>query len=218
MIDAHAASMGEVGAHHFDKGPIAVGLEPPGRECADPPVLPGTVENIRRGANAQRSQYFFLSAPGLAAATIGAYRQITDQANLHSGAAGRYLSTFQATGDQPLAERVVTDLVSLLTGEAINLGAVRVTILLGPVAPVLRVPIGIEKGGMQRFEAAVVLQRLPTSGSETVEIRLLRIATFAEVLEQLAQQSLPGLADGRPVDQLQLFQSLQFFSQAAGFD
>jgi hypothetical protein len=58
------------------------------------------------GAPTVRSQQFILAAPGLAAAAVGAYRQVGDQADAHAAATGGLLCALQAAGDQPLAEGI----------------------------------------------------------------------------------------------------------------
>ncbi len=71
---------------------------------------------------------------------------------------------------------------------------------------------------MQRLEPAVVFQRFAPAGAEAVEIDLLRIAAAIEILEQLPQQALTAERHGRPVDQLQLLQTLPLAAQIAGLD
>ncbi|MNC24394.1 hypothetical protein D3C75_724480 [compost metagenome] len=110
MVDAQAAGVGEVGPQHFDEGAVAVALEAFGREGADAPVLAGTVEDVGRCTHLQACQQFVLAAPGLAAGTVGAHRQVGDQAHGHAVAAGRFLGALQATFGQPLAEGVELDL------------------------------------------------------------------------------------------------------------
>lgn len=110
MVDAQAASVGEVGPQHLDEGAIAIALEAVGREGANAPILPYVVEDVGRRTHAQAGQQFVLAAPGLAAGTIGAHRQVGDQAHGHAVAAGRFVGTLQATFSQPLAEGAELDL------------------------------------------------------------------------------------------------------------
>src|SRR5690606_26337036 len=63
VIDAHATGISEVGAQHFDKGAETVATHSGGRKCRDTPVLPLAVEEVGRGADADRGQELFLVRP-----------------------------------------------------------------------------------------------------------------------------------------------------------
>ena len=218
VVDAHAASVGEVGAKHLYEGTVAMGLESPGGEGGNAPALPVAIEDVRWRAHAQGGQHFVLPAPGLAAAAVGAHGQVADQPDGHARAARRRLCTFQAAGDEPLAECVEAHFVGVFFGEALHGRVFRRAVLLGPLPPMLRVTVLVEQGGVQSFEPAMVLQRLATGFAEAGEVLPQGIAAGHEVFIERAQQALTRLGHGRPIDQIECFELPQRPLEPAGFD
>ena len=69
---------------------------------------------------------------------------------------------------------------------------------------------------LQRFETAMVLQGFAPQLAKALEVSMERVFVQDKIVVELAQQCLFGLGYGRPVDQGQLFKTLQFISQAGG--
>ncbi|MCY1234587.1 hypothetical protein D9M72_471720 [compost metagenome] len=165
MVDAQPAGMGQVGAQHLQEGRIAAAAQPARREHRHAPVLPERVVQVRRRACVEAGQDLLLPRPGLAAARVGAHRQVGDDADRHARAARRTLRACHAVGGNPLQESVVGDLIGMGLCKGRHGGIVGRAQRDRPAAPVRRGVVVQAVGavgqppGLDGFVAGVRVQR-----------------------------------------------------------
>ena len=184
-----------------------------GGEGGNAPALAFLVEQIRWTTHGDRGQQLFLTTPGLAAATVGAHRDIGDQADLHARFPALRLGRGQPLAGQPLGKGIELHVLGMAFGELGHGRIPGIAILLGPMLPAGR-GIALSEGGMQGFEAAMVFQSIATVAAEGLEALAQLTAGSAEVQVQGAQQAQTQLCQSRPIDQLQSLQALGFRLQA----
>ncbi len=137
-----------------------------GIERGNAPVLSGLVEDVRRRADIHFGEQLFLPRPGLAAAAIGAHRQVGDQADGHPGLARLALGMLQATLGQPLAEGTEVHFLGVIGAERGHRRLAGAAQRLRPASPV---GAGAQVR-LQGLEAAVVQQGLAGFAAEFGEV------------------------------------------------
>ncbi|MDT4819018.1 hypothetical protein FQZ97_521250 [compost metagenome] len=221
MVDAQPAAMGEVGAQHFQEGGVAVLTQAARRKHRHAPVLAERVVQVRRRAGMEAGQDFLLAGPRLAAARVGADRQVADHAHRHAGVARSALRTRHAIGGEPLQEGVVGHVVGVVAGKGRHRGVGGRAQRDRPAAPVRGRSVVHAIAGhgeplrLDRFIAGMRMQCRAAAGTEGGAVVQRR--AWQQRIAPLPEPVQHGVAQRRqcdPVDFRERFQRRQLPADA----
>ncbi len=167
VIDAQPTGMAQLGAQQLNERGVGTIDQGPRRVRGQAPALAERVQRVRRRADRQALQEVLWPAPAVAAAAIGADREIADQADRHAAGFRRRLRALQAQIGQPLQPQMEGDFVHIRFSECADFGTERIAKRRRPVLPVPERRAHREEVRLQRFKTGVIAQAGTALGNET---------------------------------------------------